>query len=485
MTPPGGYVISDLSLTQVRSAVRPIESDEWSMAVETPVRQRRPFRGSHTVTRVVGPASIAVLAVVLALVWVLARPAGDTGQFVGQLIGAEGVLLLSVGLVLISTLRWVEQFFDGVDKAAVWHRRVAIVGTILIGVHIATTGNRNPTQLGPTLGTIGIIGLATLTAWAIAPRWRSITPRALRGPVERVMETPPVRLVGRWVGSYGLWRGLHRLTGAFLGFGFAHGVMDSTLFGSQPLRWSYLVVGGVGLAFYLYRELLARHFAHTHDYEVSSVEPIDEAAYEIWLRPLGERFAFRPGQFALVNLEARDGWHRHPFTIASGSQERDVRITVRALGDFTSSIGELVEPGMPAVISSPQGHFDFTRGTEHQVWVAGGIGVAPMLSWLRSARPGDLPHRVDFFYTARGPAPLADEVAHLADHHDAMHLHLIDTTTSPRLKAADVLESAGTEARQLSAFLCGPELMVSTLQRDLIRAGVKPANVHREFYNLR
>lgn len=455
------------------------------MAVRTSVRHRRPYRGSHTVTRVVGSASIATLVIGFAVLWLLARPRGEVGPFVGQLVGAEGVLLMSVGLVLISTLRWVEQFFDGVDKAAMWHRRVAIAGTILVGVHIATTGNRHPTHLGPTLGTIGIVGLATLTVWAIAPRWRSLTPRRLRHPVERLMETSVVQLVGRRVGGYGLWRGFHRLTGAFLAFGFVHGVMDSTVFGSQLLRCSYLVVGGVGLAFYLYRELLARHIAHTHDYEVSSVEPIDDASYEIWLRPLGDRFAFRPGQFALVNLEARDGWHRHPFTIASGPQEQQVRITVRALGDFTSSIGELIEPGMPAVISSPQGHFDYTRGREHQVWVAGGIGVSPMLSWLRSAEPGGLPHRVDFFYTARGPAPLADEVAHLTDHHDELHLHLVDTTASPRLTAAHILETADTDSRQLSAFLCGPEQMVSTLQRELVRAGVKSANVHREFYNLR
>jgi predicted ferric reductase len=455
------------------------------MAVQTPVRHRRPYRGAHLITRLIGPATIAALVILFAALWVAARPAGDVGPFIGQLIGAEGVLLLSVGLVLISTLRWVEQFFDGVDKAAVWHRRVAMTGTILIGVHIATTGNPNPTRLGPTLGTIGIVGLATLAVWAIAPRWRSITPRPLRQPVERVMETGPVRLVGRWVGSYGLWRGFHRLTGVFLAFGFVHGLMDSSVFGSQLLRWTYVTVGGVGLAFYLYRELLARHLAHTHDYEVSSVEPIDDAAFEIWLRPLGERFAFRPGQFAVVNLEARDGWHRHPFTIASGVQEKEIRVTVRALGDFTSSIGELVEPGMPAVISSPQGHFDYTRGTEHQVWIAGGIGVAPMLSWLRSAQPGALPHRVDFFYTARGPAPLADEVGHLAGHHEELHLHLIDTETAPRLTAEQVLTTAAVEAHQLSAFLCGPEQMVTAIQRDLVRAGVKPANVHREFYNLR
>ncbi|WP_147062570.1 ferredoxin reductase family protein [Terrabacter aerolatus] len=455
------------------------------MAIDTAVRHRRPYRGSHLITRLVGPLTIGALVVAFALLWLLARPLGDPGQLVGQLIGAEGVLLLSVGLVLISTLRWVDRFFDGVDKAAVWHRRVALAGTILVGVHIATTGNRHPSRLGPTLGTIGIVGLAALTVWAVAPRWRSITPHPLRPSVERVMETGPVRLVGRWVGGYGLWRGFHRLTGVFLAFGFAHGLMDATLFGSPLLRWSYVAIGGIGLAFYVYRELLARHVARTHDYEVSSVAPIDDASYEIWLRPLGDRFAFRPGQFALVNLEARDGWHRHPFTIASAPQEQQVRITVRALGDFTSSIGDLVEPGMPAVISSPQGHFDFARGTEHQVWIAGGIGVAPMLSWLRSAGPGELPSRVDFFYTARGPAPLADEVAHLADHHDEMHLHLVDTESDPRLTTERVLEAVGTEPRRLSAFLCGPERMVSALQRDLVRAGVKPANVHREYYNLR
>jgi predicted ferric reductase len=38
---------------------------------------------------------------------------------------------------------------------------------------------------------------------------------------------------------------------------------------------------------------------------------------------------------------------------------------------------------------------------------------------------------------------------------------------------------------ELSAFLCGPEPMVNAFQKDLVRQGVKPANVHREYYNLR
>ena len=415
-----------------------------ALTVPTQIPHRRPYRGSHIATRLVGPLTIAGLVVALAVLWIVARPTSrEAGSFLGQLLGAEGVLLLSVALVLISTLRAVEQFFDGVDKAAVWHRRVAIAGTALVGVHVATTSNPNATELGPTLGTIGIVGLATLTVWAIAPRWRSITPRPLRPAILRLMETGVAGLVQRWLGSYGLWRGFHRLTGIFLALGVVHGLMDA------------------------------------------SVTPIDASSVEIWLRPLGHRFEFRAGQFAYVNLEAKDGWHRHPFTIASAPAEANVRITVGAVGDFTSRIGDLVEPGMPAVISSPQGHFDYCRGTEHQLWIAGGIGIAPILSWLRSLSPGRLPHRVDLFYTARGPAPLADEVAELAAGHGELHLHLVDTEVSPRLTSEEILSTAGGEPRELSAFLCGPEAMVNALQKDLVRAGVKPANVHREYYNLR
>ncbi len=456
------------------------------MAVETATRHRRPYRGSHIATRLVGPTTIAALALGFAVMWVVARPTDpQAGSFVGQLLGAEGVLLLSVGLVLISTLRSVEQFFDGVDKAAVWHRRVAIVGTVLIGIHVATTGNPNATQLGPTLGTVGIVGLAALVVWAIAPRWRSIVPRPLRGPIKALMDTRPAALVHRWVGSYGLWRGFHRLTGLFLALGFAHALLDASVFGSQVLRWSFMVTGGVGLGFYGYRELLARRFARTHDYQVASVAPITESSVEIWLRPLGRRFEFKPGQFALVNLEARDGWHKHPFTIASAPAEDNLRITVGALGDFTANISDLVEPGMPAIISSPKGHFDYGRGTEHQVWVAGGIGVSPMLSWLRSARPGQLPHRVDFFYTSRGRPPLVEEVSHLAGHHEELHLHLIDTQVSPRLTVDQIMATVKGRPSELSAFLCGPESMVNALQKDLVKQGVKAANVHREYYNLR
>ena len=133
-----------------------------------------------SIGRDVGPASIALLVCAVAGLWLLARPAGEsTRSYVGQFLGAEAILLLSIGLVLISTLPWVEEWFDGIDRAAIWHRRVAIVGIALLVPHILLSSNPDGTTLGGPLGAIGAIGLAVLVVWAILPRWQSVLPAPL------------------------------------------------------------------------------------------------------------------------------------------------------------------------------------------------------------------------------------------------------------------------------------------------------------------
>lgn len=202
------------------------------------------------------------------------------------------------------------------------------------------------------------------------------------------------------------------------------------------------------------------------------------------MRPIGRRVEFLPGQFAMVYLEAKDGWHRHPFTISSAPHEGVVRVTVKALGDYTSRLQELIEPGMPAVIGGPHGRFSHWRGTDRQVWIAGGVGVAPFLSWLR-ALDGELPHQVDFFYTADGEAPFADEIREIAGRYASLDAHLIDTSTEGRLTSARVLETVDGDPHGLSVFLCGPQGMLRTFQRELQQAGVPARRVHREYFDWR
>jgi predicted ferric reductase len=438
------------------------------------------------VAREVGPATIGVLVVAQAVLWILARPAGEpSGSYVGQLLGAESIVLLSIGLVLISTLPWVEEWFDGIDQAAVWHRRVAISGLVLQAPHVLLASNPNGTALGGPLAVVGAIGMVALALWAILPRWQSVVPSLLRGLVVAARDAPGVRGARRIFGGYERWRALHRTTGLFVAAGFAHGVLDGTPFDDAPvLRWGYVAVGAIGLGFYVYRELLARFFLSLHDYQVQTVREIDEGLVEIAMRPLGRAMEFVPGQFTMIYLEAKDGWHRHPFTISSAPHEDVVRVTVKALGDYTSRLRELIEPGMPAVISGPHGRFSHWKGTDRQVWIAGGVGVAPFLSWLR-ALDGRLPHRVDFFYSADGAAPFAEEILEIAGHHESLHAHLIDTGVEGRLTPERVLAAANGDRSGLSVFMCGPRGMLRSFQTALRTAGVPAKRIHREDFDWR
>lgn len=408
-------------------------------------------------------------------------------SYLGQMLGAVAVLLMSIGLVLVSTLSWVEPWFGGIDRAAVWHRSVMILSILILVLHVVLASNPNSTMLGEALAGLGMAGLVILIIWAILPRWRMLTPAFSHDFLENLSHLPIVGTIKKYFGGYERWRSFHRTTGIFLAMGFFHGLLDSTVFGSPVLRWSYVAIGGIGLGFYAYRELLSRYLMPNHDYQVESIKAVTEGFYEITLRPLGRRLVFVPGQFALLYLEGKNGWHRHPFTISSAPGESSIRVTIKGLGDFTSHISQIIKPGMPAVIGSAHGRFDYRRGTKRQVWIAGGVGIAPFLSWLRAADSLPLPENVDFFYTVIGEAPFADEIKTIAKQHHSLRVHIIDSNVDGRLTVEQILESVGGHSNRhdLSVFMCGPEGMINAFQRQFIKAGISRRHIYHEYFNLR
>jgi predicted ferric reductase len=300
-----------------------------------------------------GGSVLIAVAVGYVVLWLVARPAGQPGgRYIGEIFGAEAVLLLSCSLVLTTLLTPIERAFSDLDRVAVWHKWVATAAVVLLVPHLAlATSPRDTyaTSVGSALGSVALLGLVVLVAWALAPKLR-----AARFP-------GPIRHMAR--ASHERWLTAHRLTGLFVIAAVAHGaVVDPALHHSTTLRVAFLVVGGIGIAAYLYREILARYVVPIYDYAVAEVQRPDDTTLDVWLEPQRAALKFVPGQFIFLAFGGPGGWQRHPFSVASAPSETRLRLSIKAAGDYTSKLHDTLQTGTPAKVAGPYGEFDYHRG---------------------------------------------------------------------------------------------------------------------------
>ena len=422
-----------------------------------------------------GVVALVAVAVAFPVLWVVGRPGGQPlGRFLGELCGAEAVLLFSCALVLATVLTPIERAFGGLDRVAVWHRRAAVAGVLLLIPHVALVSSapdRYATSLGHALGDIALIGLLVLAVWALAPSLR-----AARWP-------GPIRRMAR--ASYERWLTGHRLTGLFVIVAVVHAtIVDPVLRQSVLLRVAFLIVGAVGTIAYLYRELLARYVIPIYDYTVADVRRPNKTTVEVGLSPVRTQLTFVPGQFVFLALGGSGGWQRHPFSVSSSPSDRHLEVTIKASGDYTRDLYDQLRSGIPTKLAGPFGGFDYRQGGHDQIWIAGGIGVTPFLSWIRSI-DGRFDRQVDFFYSVAHAEDAIDldEIRGVADRHPSLRVHLVCADTDGRLTPDAVME----DSRGLSpwVYMCGPPAMMHAFSAGLRKLGVPAGHVRWEEFDVR
>jgi predicted ferric reductase len=423
-----------------------------------------------------GTTLLAAVAAANVALWLVARPPSQpTGRYVGELCGAEAVLLLSCALVLATLLPPIEHAFGGLDRVAVWHRRVATIAVLLLVPHLVlatSAADRYATAIGNGLGVVALLGLVVLSVWALAPRLR-----AARWP-------GPVRRLAR--ASYERWLTAHRLTGLFVIAAVVHGALVApALHSSTLLRVTYLTVGGTGVAAYAYRELFARFVVPAHDYTVSDVRRPNETTTEVSLEPVRDPLVFVPGQFVVLSFGGAGGWQRHPFSVTSAPSERRLDVSIKAVGDYTHDLHDKVQPGTPAKAVGPFGGFDYRHGGGDQIWIAGGIGITPFMSWIRSL-DGSFDRSVDFYYSVRRQADALylDEIEAAARQHPTLRTKVVDTERDGLLTAEKVA-NAHPRGTDVWVYMCGPPSMMTALATGFRVLGIPTSRVRWEQFDIR
>ena len=118
------------------------------------------------------------------------------------------------------------------------------------------------------------------------------------------------------------------------------------------------------------------------------------------MEPVGhDGLNFEPGQYAWFTLgDTPLSLQQHPFSIASAANSRQLCISANAVGDFTKSL-KSIETGTKAWIEGPFGSFVPDPDPNVSLFlVAGGIGITPMMSMLRTFQRSDEKRRIILLY---------------------------------------------------------------------------------------
>jgi predicted ferric reductase len=300
-----------------------------------------------------------------------------------------------------------------------------------------------------------------------------------------------VRAVRRRL-RYETWYYLHFYSYLALALAFAHVFADGNEFRSDELArigWSALYIA-VGLVLITYRVVVPVSAAFRHRLRVVSVRREAPGVTSLYIA--GRDLAAlrpQPGQFFRWRFLTRDGWWQsHPFSLSAAPRGRikRLRITVKALGDYTAAL-QRVRPGTRVIAEGPYGAVTAAlRGPRNVALLAGGVGITAIRA-LAGALAGGTPHEVVLLYRVNEETEIVfrSELGALA-RRGGLDVHYL---IGPPGSAGDVfvpgeLAAVIPDIADRDVFVCGPAGFTETAGRALRQAGVPAGRVHVERFQL-
>ena len=423
--------------------------------------------------RNIGNIVFIVLVLATILVWAVFPPEREGVENyaryqVGMTLGSLVIVLMSFSLFLSTRPRWAEPFFGGMDKMYQTHRRTSTSAFLLMFVHLLIVPlHLVDLAVGNYLAMVAFLGIIAIVLPTLAPRIPFLN-----------------KLTGN---TYEGWKRLHGFIGIFFILGYLHSITVKAPTTSVAINWNQIFVF-LGIGSYLYTEVISRFVGRHVPYTVTAVNHPNNSTTEVVMKPKGRSIKHaHAGQFLFVRFKGDKVLDEaHPFTISSAPHEGELRVTIKAAGDFTRHLFAHLKPGMDAVVEGSYGLFNYKTGGDKQVWVAGGIGITPFLSFLRDLKT-ELAHDVHFYYTVRHPeeAVFSDEIEASAKKHPKLKAHIRHSSIHGSLTVDEIVKNAGGDARSHHVYMCGPLPMVQAFEKKFLEAGVGAGNIHYEEFNFR
>jgi 3-ketosteroid 9alpha-monooxygenase subunit B len=214
------------------------------------------------------------------------------------------------------------------------------------------------------------------------------------------------------------------------------------------------------------------------------VRETDDACSIVLEPPAGADFTYRPGQFLTLRLPTASGPVGRCYSLCSSPQvDAELRIAVKRVrgGVASNWINDSLAVGDEVECLAPSGVFTPKTFDDDLLLFAGGSGITPVLSILKSALATGRGQVVLVYANQHENAVIfGDRLRELAEANPE-RLHVVHWLESVQGRPTrPLLRAFIAPYRSYTAFLCGPSPFMETATHALRDCGVPPARIHIE-----
>jgi len=221
---------------------------------------------------------------------------------------------------------------------------------------------------------------------------------------------------------------------------------------------------------------------------VLAIEEMTHDIRRLRLKP-AKPLDFSPGQYASLQFGPE---LVRPYSMANvpGSGELEFHVRLVPDGRVTGHIGKVLAVGDAVRVSGPMGTAYLRRKHEGpMLCVAGGTGLAPVLSIVRAALAAGMDQPIHLYFGVRTRRDIYGLawLEQLRAQHANLHLHVVVSTGNddPQWRSGVVTDAVGHDWDSLAgwrAYLCGAPPMVEAAAMLAKRKGVLPEHVYADAF---
>ena len=221
---------------------------------------------------------------------------------------------------------------------------------------------------------------------------------------------------------------------------------------------------------------------------VQAVETLTHDIRRVVLKP-SKPIEFSPGQYAQLQFTPE---HVRPYSMAglAGDGTLEFHVRVVAGGRVSGHVANELKPGDTVRVSGPLGTAYLRRKHEGpMLCVAGGTGLAPILSILRGALADGMRNPIHLYFGVRSPRDVygIDWLADLERRHPSLKVHVVVTSGGdPREQrcglVTEAIEQDHDTLEGWRAYLCGSPPMVEAATVLVRSKGIEASRIYADAF---